>query len=146
MLGHSIVSQHFMEPEGSIPNSQKLSTCSYPEPDQSSPHHPIPIIHYLHTKIFFSVTKIKKGSNMKRRRFEFSDLPNGPHEGYILARYPPFNCNSVPSHLVRCHRKSHTVGRQTFGSRFCELPYHGPTHHKGSSMECLIHPIKFLYC
>jgi hypothetical protein len=34
MLGHSIVSQHFMEPEGSIPNSQQLSTCSYPEPDQ----------------------------------------------------------------------------------------------------------------
>jgi hypothetical protein len=31
-----------MDPEGSIPNSQELSTCSYPEPDQSSPHHPIP--------------------------------------------------------------------------------------------------------
>jgi hypothetical protein len=31
-----------MEPEGSIPNSQELSTCSYPMPDQSSPHHPIP--------------------------------------------------------------------------------------------------------
>jgi hypothetical protein len=42
MLGHSIVSQHFMEPKGSIPHSQELSTCSYPEPDQSSPHHPIP--------------------------------------------------------------------------------------------------------
>jgi hypothetical protein len=42
MLGHSIVSQHFMEPEGLLPNSQELSICSYPEPDQSSPHHPIP--------------------------------------------------------------------------------------------------------
>jgi hypothetical protein len=42
MLGHSIVSQHFMEPEGSIPNSQELSTCSYHELGQSSPHHPIP--------------------------------------------------------------------------------------------------------
>jgi hypothetical protein len=31
MSGHSIVSQHFMEPEGSIPNSQELSTCSYPD-------------------------------------------------------------------------------------------------------------------
>jgi hypothetical protein len=39
MLGRSIVSQHFMEPEGSIPNLQELYTCSYPEPDQSSPHH-----------------------------------------------------------------------------------------------------------
>jgi hypothetical protein len=35
MLGHSILSQHFMEPEGSTPNSQELSTCCYPEPDQS---------------------------------------------------------------------------------------------------------------
>jgi hypothetical protein len=35
LLGHSIVSQHFMEPEGSIPNSQELSTCLYPEPEQS---------------------------------------------------------------------------------------------------------------
>jgi hypothetical protein len=41
MLGQSIVSQHFMEPEGFIAKSQELSTCSYPEPDQSSPHHPI---------------------------------------------------------------------------------------------------------
>jgi hypothetical protein len=32
MLGHSIVSQHFMEPVGSILNSQELSTCSYPQP------------------------------------------------------------------------------------------------------------------
>jgi hypothetical protein len=28
-----------MEPEGSLPSSQKLSTCTYPEPDQSSPQH-----------------------------------------------------------------------------------------------------------
>jgi hypothetical protein len=31
-----------MEPEGSILNSQQLSICSYPESDQSSPHHRIP--------------------------------------------------------------------------------------------------------
>jgi hypothetical protein len=31
-----------MEPESSIPNSQDLSTCPYPEPDQSSPHDSIP--------------------------------------------------------------------------------------------------------
>jgi hypothetical protein len=41
MLGHSIVSQHFMEPEGSLPNSQQLSTCYYPEPEKSSPQYPI---------------------------------------------------------------------------------------------------------
>jgi hypothetical protein len=32
-------SQHFMEPEGSLPSSQELSTCTYPESDQSSPQH-----------------------------------------------------------------------------------------------------------
>jgi hypothetical protein len=30
-----------MEPEGSLPSSQELSTCIYPEPDQSSPKHSI---------------------------------------------------------------------------------------------------------
>jgi hypothetical protein len=44
MLGLSIVSQHFMESESSIPNSQELSACSYPEPDQSSLHHPNPLL------------------------------------------------------------------------------------------------------
>jgi hypothetical protein len=34
-------SQHFMEPEGSLPRSQELSTCTHPEPDQSSPQHAI---------------------------------------------------------------------------------------------------------
>jgi hypothetical protein len=59
MLGHSIVSQHFMELEGSIPNSQELSTCSYPEPDQSSPHHPIPP---LQDPIFRSLGRLSKES------------------------------------------------------------------------------------
>jgi hypothetical protein len=42
--GHSIVSQHFMEPEGSLPHSQELFTCHYSEPDQASLHHPIPTL------------------------------------------------------------------------------------------------------
>jgi hypothetical protein len=42
LCSHSVVSQHFVELEGSLPRSQELSTCTYPEPDQSSPHHPIP--------------------------------------------------------------------------------------------------------
>jgi hypothetical protein len=30
-----------MEPEGSLPRSQELSTGLCPEPDRSNPHHPI---------------------------------------------------------------------------------------------------------
>ena len=35
-----------MEPKGSLLHSQASSTCLYPEPDQSSPHFPIPLIEY----------------------------------------------------------------------------------------------------
>jgi hypothetical protein len=46
-----------MEPEGSLPHSQELSTAPYPEPDQSSPHHPIrplqdPSYYYPPTYVF----------------------------------------------------------------------------------------------
>jgi hypothetical protein len=36
--------KHFLEPEVSLPHSQELSTCPYPEPDQSSqyPLHSLP--------------------------------------------------------------------------------------------------------
>jgi hypothetical protein len=33
--------QNFMEPEGSLSFSQEPSIGPYPEPDQSSPYHPI---------------------------------------------------------------------------------------------------------
>jgi hypothetical protein len=41
LWSHLIVSQHFMEPEGSSSNSQELSTCPYPWSDQCSSRHPI---------------------------------------------------------------------------------------------------------
>lgn len=36
--------QHFMEPEGTLPCSQKSATCPYPEPSKSSLHPPSPTI------------------------------------------------------------------------------------------------------
>jgi hypothetical protein len=41
LCSHSRISQHFMEPEGSLPRSQEPSTGPYPEPDRSNPYHPI---------------------------------------------------------------------------------------------------------
>jgi hypothetical protein len=41
LCSHSRTSQHFKEPEGSSPCSQEPSTGPYPEPDRSSPYHPI---------------------------------------------------------------------------------------------------------
>jgi len=33
-----------MEPKGSLRHSQVPATCSYPQPDQSSPRLPIPLL------------------------------------------------------------------------------------------------------
>jgi hypothetical protein len=41
LCSYSKTSQHFMEPEGSLSCSQEPSTGPYPEPDRSSPYHPI---------------------------------------------------------------------------------------------------------
>jgi hypothetical protein len=40
-LAASRISQHFMDPESSLPCSQEASTSTDPEPNQCSPYHPI---------------------------------------------------------------------------------------------------------
>jgi hypothetical protein len=41
LCSHSRTSKHFMEQGGSLPRSQEPSSGPYPEPDRSSPSHPI---------------------------------------------------------------------------------------------------------
>jgi hypothetical protein len=41
LRSYSRISRHFMESECSLPCSQEPSIGTYPEPDQSSPYHPI---------------------------------------------------------------------------------------------------------
>jgi hypothetical protein len=50
VLSYSRNFPHFMEPEGSSPHSQELATCSYPEPDWSSPCPPSNL-----SKIYFNI-------------------------------------------------------------------------------------------
>jgi hypothetical protein len=55
LCSYSRTSQHFMVPEGSLPCSQEHSTSPYPEPDRSSPYHPIPFSLF---KIYFNIVQV----------------------------------------------------------------------------------------
>jgi hypothetical protein len=52
-------SQHFMEPEGSMPCSQEPSTGPYPEPYQSNPPHPISLRSILISSTHLGLLQIR---------------------------------------------------------------------------------------
>jgi hypothetical protein len=82
-----------MEPEGSIPTSQELSTCPYPEPGQSSPHHPT------------STRSILILSNHLRLGLPSGLLPSGFTTNNLYAfLFPPIRATcQIPSHPPRLH-------------------------------------------
>jgi hypothetical protein len=63
-----------MEPKGSKPNAHELSTCSYPEPNQSNPHHPSHL-----SKIHHNITHLHLGlpSNLFPSGFPTNNLYAG---------------------------------------------------------------------
>jgi hypothetical protein len=79
-----------MEPEGSIPNSQELSTWLYPEPDQSSPHHPHPT----------STRSILILSNHLRLGLSSGLLPSGFATNNLFAFLFSLIRVTCPTHLV----------------------------------------------
>jgi hypothetical protein len=66
LCSYSRTSQHFKEPEGSLPCSQEPSTGPYAGPDRCSPYHPISS---LLSKIYFNiVTDLLKALRDSGRR------------------------------------------------------------------------------
>jgi hypothetical protein len=63
-----------LDTEGSIPNSQELSTCPYPEPDQSSPYHLIPPLQHPTTYVLV---------------FQVASSPLAFHQRPIRVPFPP---------------------------------------------------------
>jgi hypothetical protein len=70
-----------MEPEGSLSCSQEPSTGPYPEPDQSSPYHPI-----LYLEDPFSYLRLGIPSS----------LPAFPPKSYKRSSSPPFVLHDLP--------------------------------------------------
>jgi hypothetical protein len=77
-----------MEPEGSLPHSQELSTCPYPEPNQSSPRQPnLP----LKRSILILSTHLRLG-------IPIGLFPSGfPTNSLLYAfLFPPFGLHAQP--------------------------------------------------
>jgi len=75
---------HFIEPEGSLPQSQVPATCPYPEPARSSPYPHIPLPEdpsYHHPPIYDRVSKVVLSLRFPHQNPVFTSPL--PHSRYI---------------------------------------------------------------
>jgi hypothetical protein len=105
-----------MDPEGSLPHSQVLPTCLYPEPAQSSPY---PTSHFLkiHLSIIFpstsSTLSLSINPPLRNTTDIFPFTTNVCNTGYPLLRQPFVQQNqSFPGNRNRL--KSCSIGFALF--------------------------------
>jgi hypothetical protein len=92
-----------MEHEGSLPSSQELSTCTYPEPGQSSPQHSI-----LSLKGSFFKSMIQLQGHHSVGTFKPAE---NTHEG-IRIEPEPSGFSMVPQTTTSPSVSSNTLGNK----------------------------------
>jgi hypothetical protein len=112
---------HLTAPERFLPNSQEPATCPYPEPDQSNPCFPIPILEYTIsdnstnkcTKLYFeigfrmsAVTSYINNNFIPRLKFQPTTRPSSERystkDGYIKAYKIKLWNYQKPSKIINC--------------------------------------------
>jgi hypothetical protein len=88
LLDHSIVSQHFMEPEGSLQHLQDLHTCSLARPIQSTSQHS-----NSKRSILILSTHLRLG-------LPSGLFPSGFPINNLRSSSPPFVLHTCPAHLI----------------------------------------------
>lgn len=92
------ITPHFMKPEGSLPCSQMLSTCPYPEPDSSSPHPTILIPSLRSTLILPSRLRLQVlPPTPPKPSTHFSFLQNTSHASFNSSPYIHHPNNNLAS-------------------------------------------------
>jgi hypothetical protein len=115
-----------MEPEGSSPHSQAPATCPYPEPAQSSPHTPIPLLE----EIIIIIIK-GSGKEVEIQEFMYRDTPNVEPEMYDYANsnWSHWNSNEkLKEKFGSCTRKT--------PDRFTTKDSYGTSHIIRKVLQC----------
>jgi hypothetical protein len=96
-LSYSRISQHFMEPEGSLPCSHEPSTVPYPDPDQSSPYRLI-VSKIIHTACVHVPSLISIFLNLGRLSRESLEV-QGPAQHFVTTLFLTPSWSSTPCRL-----------------------------------------------